>query len=87
MTLGHDDKSAGEELRVRDDVGSPIEGVAAIVNGAAAPGLVVNGAQKLPFGGAHLRTRGGGTGGHVEQEADYQAVTLGDEETAKLVQP
>ncbi|KAJ8121160.1 hypothetical protein O1611_g10175 [Lasiodiplodia mahajangana] len=44
MALRHEYKSAGEYLGVRDNIGCPIERMAAVINGAAALGLVVYGA-------------------------------------------
>lgn len=49
MSVGQNNKSTGEELLIGDDVSGPIEGVAAVVDGAAALGLLVNGAEKLPL--------------------------------------
>ena len=87
MGVVEDDEAAGEDLLVRDDVGRPIEGVAAIVDGAAALGLLVDGAEELPLGGAHLGTRVGAAGRRVEEEADNEGVALRDEEAAELVEP
>lgn len=87
VAVGEDDEAAGEELRVGDDVGGPVERVAAVVDGAAALGLVVHGAQELPLGRAHLRAGGGRAGRHVKQEPHDQAVALRDQEPAELVEP
>ena len=87
VTVGLDDEAAGENLGVGDDVGGPVQGVAAVVDGAAALGRVVHGAEELPLGGAHLGAGGGAAGRGVEEEADDEAVALLDEEAAELVQP
>lgn len=67
---------AGEDLLARDDVGRPVEGVAAVVNRAAALGGVVDRAQELPLAGAHLRAGCGGAWRVVEEEADNQVVAF-----------
>lgn len=89
LTVGivEDGEAAGEELLVGDDVGGPVESVAAVVDGAAALGLLVDGAEELPLGGAHLGTRAGATGRRVEEEADDERVALRDEEATELVEP
>lgn len=87
VRVAEDDEAAGEQLLVGDDDGGPVEGVAAVVDGAAALGLLVDGAQELPLGGAHLGARRGAAGGGVEEEADDEGVALGDEEAAELVEP
>ena len=80
-------EARGEDLGVRDHVGGPVEGVAAVVDGAAGFRGVVHGAQELPLRGAHLRARGGAAGRGVEEEADDEGVALRDEEAAELVEP
>lgn len=85
--VGRDDEAAGEDLGVGDDVGGPVEGVAAVVDGAAALGLLVHGAEELPLRRAHFRTRIGAAGRRVEQEADDEGVALRDEEAAEFVEP
>ena len=87
VSVAEDDEAAGEELLVGDDVGGPVEGVAAVVDGAAALGLLVDGAEELPLGGAHLGAGGGAAGGCIEEEADDEGVALRDEEAAELVEP
>lgn len=87
MIVAEYDEAAREYLLVRDHVGGPIERVAAVVDGAAALGLLVHGAQELPLGGAHLGTGVGATRGGVEEEADDEGVALRDEEAAELVEP
>lgn len=84
---GSQAQAAGEDLLAGDDVGGPIEGVTAVVDGAAALGGLVDGAQELPLAGAHLRAGGGGAGGFVEEEADDQVVALVGEEAAEFVEP
>jgi hypothetical protein len=82
-----DDKAAGEDLVVGDDVGCPVKGVAAIVDSAAALGSVMNSAQELPLPSAHLRAGSGATGGAIEQKPHDQGVALGDEEATELIKP
>ena len=71
-------ESAREYLRIGDDVCGPVERVAAVIDGAATLGLFVDGAQELPFGGAHLGTCGGRTWWGVEEKSYYEAVALSD---------
>lgn len=70
MALRRCYKSAGENLGVRNDVCRPIEGVATVIDSAAASGLVVYSTQKLPFGGTHLGTRHGRAWWVIEEKAD-----------------
>lgn len=44
MNIVDHDEAAGEDLLVRDDVGGPVEGMAAVVDGTAALRLLVHGA-------------------------------------------
>ena len=69
------------------DVGGPVEGVAAVVDGAAGLGRVVHGAEVLPLRGAHLRAVFCGARRVVREEAHYQAVGLLHEEATELVEP
>lgn len=85
LGVGQDDEAAGEQLLVRDDVGSPIERVAAVVDGAAALGLLMNGAEELPLGGAHLGASTRAAGWRIEEETDDEGVALRDEEAAELI--
>lgn len=87
VSVVEDGEPAGEQLLVRDNVGCPVQRVAAVVDGAAALGLLVNGAQELPLGRAHLGTGRGAARGRVEQEAHDEGVASGDEESAELVEP
>ena len=87
LGVADDGESAGEQLLVRDDVGRPVEGVAAVVDCAAALGLLVDGAQELPLRGPHLGARGRAARGVVEQEPHDEGVALRDEESAELVEP
>lgn len=80
-------EAAGEELLVRNNVGGPIERVTAVVDGAAGLGLLVYGAEELPFGGAHFGAGARAAGGCVEEEADNEGVALRDEKAAELVKP
>lgn len=82
-----DDKAAGEDLLVGHNVGSPVQGVTAVVDGAAALGLLVHSAEELPFGSAHFRARARTAWGGVEEEANDQGVALRDEEAAELIEP
>lgn len=43
------DKSAREDLLVRDDVGSPVQSVTAVVDSTATFGLLMDSTKKLPF--------------------------------------
>lgn len=76
LGVGENDETAREQLLVGDDVGGPVERVAAVVYGTAALGLIVHGAEELPLGGAHLGTCAGAAGGRVEEEADDEGVAL-----------
>jgi hypothetical protein len=87
VTLGEHDEAAREDLGVRHDIGGPVQRVAAVIDSAAALGLVVHRAQKLPLGCAHLGARRLRAGWCIEEETDDQAVTLRDEEAAELVKP
>lgn len=87
MKIADHDEAAGEDLLVRDHVGGPVEGMAAVVNGTAALRLLVHSAEKLPFRRAHLGTCAGAAWRRVEEEANNERVALRDEEAAKLVQP
>jgi hypothetical protein len=82
-----DDKAAGEDLLVGHNVGSPVQGVTAVVDGAAALGLFVHSAEELPFGSAHFRARVRTAWRGVEEEANDQGVALRDEEAAELIEP
>ena len=61
--------------------------MAAIIDGAAALGLLMYGAQELPLGGTHLGARRGAAGRGVEEKPHDERVALGDEEAAELVKP
>ena len=87
MTVTEDDETAWKDLLVGDDVGCPVEGMTAVVNGTAALGLLVYGAEELPLGSAHLGARVCTAWRGVEEEADDERVALGDEEAAELVEP
>lgn len=87
MIVTEDDETARKDLLVGDDIGCPVESMTAIVNGAAALGLLVYGAEELPLGSAHLGARVCAAWWGVEEEADDERVALRDEEAAKLVEP
>lgn len=87
LRIIQDDESARKDFLVGNNVSSPIQGVAAVVDGAAALGLLMNGAEKLPLGGAHLGAGVCAAGRRVEEEADDEGVALRDEEAAELVEP
>lgn len=70
VRVAEDDEAAWEELLVCHDVGGPVQGVAAVVNRAAALGLFVDGAEKLPLGGSHLRAGMGAAWRGVKEEAN-----------------
>lgn len=59
----------------------------AVVDRAAALGLLMNSAEELPFRCAHLGACRGGAGRCVEKEPYDQGVALRDEEAAELVEP
>lgn len=61
--------------------------MAAVVNGTAALGLVVYSAEKLPLGGAHFGAGDRRAWRGVEEKAYDQAIALGDEEAAELIEP
>lgn len=87
MNVVNHDEAAWKDLLVRNDVGSPVEGVAAVIYGTAALRCFVYGTEKLPFGGAHLGAGVCAAGGAVEEEAADEGVALRDEEAAELVEP
>lgn len=72
VRIGDNHESAGEQLLVRHHIRRPVESVAAVVDGAAALGLLMDCTQKLPFGGTHFGTRAGAARRRVEQEANHQ---------------
>ena len=57
--VGINDEAGGEDLGVGNNIGSPVQCVAAVVDGTAALGSVVDSTQKLPLGCTHLGARGG----------------------------
>jgi hypothetical protein len=57
----------------------------AVVDSAAALGLFMHCAEKLPFGGPHFRARYGAAGRRIKQEAHNEAVALGDEEPTEFI--
>lgn len=78
-------EATGKDLGVGDDVGSPVERMATVVDGAAGARLLVDGAQELPFRCTHFGTCDGATSGCVEKKADNETVALSNEEAAELV--
>lgn len=78
-------QAAGEVLGGGQNVGRPIEGVAAVVNGAARLRWVVDSTQVLPFGSAHLRAGLGGTGGFVGEERNKDEIDFLAQEPTQLV--
>lgn len=82
VRVAKDDEAAWEELLVRHDVGGPVQGVAAVVDRAAALGLFVDGTEELPLGGSHLRAGVGAAWRGVKEEADDEGVALGYEKSA-----
>lgn len=87
MSIAEDCEPTGEELLVGHDVGCPVERVAAVVDGAAALGLLMDRAKKLPLGSSHLGTRLRTARRGVEEEPYDELVAFGDEESTKLVEP
>lgn len=71
----------------REEVGSPVECVAAVVDGAARLRRLVDGAQVLPLGCAHLGTSDGGARRAVGEESDNERVHFLCEKAAQLVEP
>jgi hypothetical protein len=72
MIVVVNNKTAGEDLLVGYNVGSPVQSMAAVVNSAAALGLLMHSTQELPFGSAHLRARVRTAWRGVEEEANDQ---------------
>lgn len=70
LRVGEDDKSAREQLLIRDNVGGPVERVTAVVDGAAALRLFVHGTEELPLRGAHLGTCTCAARRSIEEKAD-----------------
>lgn len=85
--LGAQRQPAGEVLGRGEDVGGPVECVAAVVDGTARLGRVVYRAQVLPLRGAHLRARLRRAGRVLGEEGDDQVVHLHGQEAAELVEP
>lgn len=61
--------------------------MAAIVDGGARLGRVVDGAKVLPFGGSHFVACCRGAGWGVGEEGNNDGVGLLDQKAAELVQP
>ena len=87
MSVVVNNKAAGEDLLVGHDVGSPIQCMAAVVNGATALRLLMHSTKKLPFRSAHLRARVRTAWRGVEEETNDQGVALRDEEAAEFIEP
>lgn len=61
--------------------------MAAVVDGAARFGLIVDGTEKLPLRRAHFGAGHGAARRGVEQKADYQGIALLYQEATELVEP
>lgn len=72
MIVVVNNKPAREDLLVGYNVGSPVQGMTAVVDGAATLGLLMHSTEELPFGSAHLRARVRTTWWGVEEEANDQ---------------
>lgn len=66
-------------------VGSPVKGVAAVVNGAARLWGIVYCAQVLPFGSAHLGASDGGTSWVIGEQSDYDRIDFLYQKATELV--
>lgn len=77
----------GEVLGGRQDVGRPVERVAAVIDGAAGFGRVMDGAEILPFGGLHFGTCLCRAGWGLGEEGDDEIVDFDGEEAAEFVEP
>ena len=80
-------QAAREMFLASQGAGGPIERVAAIIDGAAGFGGLVDGAEVLPFGGAHFGTGSSGARGVIREEMDDELVGFDDEEAAEFVEP
>jgi len=76
MIVVVNNKTAREDLLVGHDVGSPVQCMAAVVNGATALRLLMHSTEKLPFGSAHLGARVRTAWRGVEEEPNDQGVAL-----------
>ena len=85
--VGAERESRGEVLRRCEGVCGPIESVAAVVDCAAGLWRVVDSAEVLPLGSAHLGTCDGRARRRVRKQGDDDRVDLLREEPAQLVQP
>lgn len=61
--------------------------MAAVINGGAALGWIVDSTEILPLAGTHLRAGMGAAGWSVGKEGDNDGVGLLDQEAAELIQP
>lgn len=59
----------------------------AVIDSTAALWRLVNGAEKLPFAGAHFRTGSCGTWWIVEEKSNDQVIAFVYEEAAEFVEP
>lgn len=85
--LRAESQSAGKVFRRRKDIRGPIEGMAAIVDGAAGFGRIVHGTEVLPLGCPHLGASLGGAGRRVGEEGDDKIVDFHSQEATQLVEP
>lgn len=85
--LGTQRKATWKMLWRCEDVGGPIERMAAVVNRAAGFRGVMDGAQILPLGCTHLRTRLRGAWRVFGEESNDQVIYFHGEETTEFVEP
>ena len=85
--LAAEGQSAREVFLRGEDVGGPVEGVAAVVDCAAGFRGIVHGAEVLPFRRSHLGAVEGGAGRRVGEEADDEVVDFLHQEAAEFVEP
>lgn len=85
--VGAESKSRREVFRRCKCVCSPVERVAAVIDGATGLWGVVHGAEILPLRGAHFRACDGRARRCVREQCDNDGVDLLREEPTQLVQP
>lgn len=70
-----------------ESVGSPVKGVTAVIYCAAGLGRIMDGAEVLPLGGAHLRTGLRRARRLIGEESSDDDIDLLYQKSAELVQP
>jgi len=85
--VGAHGESRGEVLGRSQGICGPVQRVAAVVDGAAGLGRIVNRAEVLPFGGSHFGTGSRRARRTVRKQGDYDSIYFLREEAAQLIEP